>query len=110
VLCSFIQFPFAGLAYFFYVAAFVPLLVLGVVSGRSTRWPQAPAMLTGFYTAYIVFSLTPYAERVFSGRPGLVNVLLTAERARIVATAEDQRTYGALVETVGRHTRHGDYV
>jgi hypothetical protein len=67
-------------------------------------------MLTGFYTAYVVFSLTPYAERVFGGRPGPVNTVVAIDRARIVATAEDRRTYTALVAAVRRHARAGDYV
>ena len=103
-LCSFIQFPYAALIYFCYVAPLVALLGLGLFAGRATVVRGAPALVGAFFAGFAVLDFEPYPRAALAeGRLGL-------DRAGVVVGEADRRTYEALGSAVARLTRPGDYL
>lgn len=108
VLCSFIQFPYAGYIYFYYAAPFVPLLALALLHGRPALHPWAPGVVVGLYAAVCVVLLTPngtWKDAAVTSGPAA-----GLGRLRIRTSAADRATYAALTAVIRRRAGRSEYV
>jgi hypothetical protein len=110
-LCSLIQFPYSSPTYFFFVAPLAVLAALAILSAWDPRPRLLPALVAGFYMAFVMIVITPGfgldgIDRWY--RPAQPVEALGIPRAGILRVhPDDAETYRKVVSIVQAKAANG---
>ncbi|MGH7542754.1 MAG: ArnT family glycosyltransferase [Gemmatimonadota bacterium] len=112
-LCSLIQIPFAGAAYFLYVAPLVALAALAVASLRPAVLPLF-AVMVAFFALYAGLWIAPgqalHRRAGESRTEDLLTARLDLERGGLWVRPEDAELYEQVVGVVRQHAGESGYI
>lgn len=112
-LCGLIQIPFAGPAYFLYVAPLAALAALAVASLRPAVLPLFAVIVT-FFALYAALWIAPgQALHRRAGEPrtkDLLTARLDLERGGLWVRPEDAETYEQVIRIVREHAGNSGYI